>query len=67
MHGNPYIRVLRRQLEQYIAEERGDSYLREWKDRTELRAIKREMTEPRKRLDELKARAAQIEARSMRA
>jgi hypothetical protein len=28
VHGNPYIRVLRRQLEAYIAEELGDEYLR---------------------------------------
>ena len=30
IHGNPYIRVLRGQLEAYIAEELGDDYLRRW-------------------------------------
>jgi hypothetical protein len=61
IHGNPYIRVLRGQLEAYIAEELGDEYLRSWRERTELREIKREMTQLRKRLDELEARRAQIE------
>jgi hypothetical protein len=32
IHGNPYIRVLRRQLEAYIAEELGDDYLLEWQE-----------------------------------
>lgn len=63
VHGNPYIRVLRRQLEAYIAEERGDDYLRSWQAKTELRDITREMAELRKRLDGLEARRAQIEGR----
>jgi len=62
-HGNPYIRVLRSQLEAYIAEQRGDDYLRRWQDNTELREIKREMAQLRKRLDELVARRAEIEGR----
>jgi hypothetical protein len=63
VHGNPYIRVLRRQLEAYIAEERGDDYLRGWQAKTELRDIAREMAVLRKRLDALEARRAQIEGR----
>jgi len=63
VHGNPYIRVLRRQLEAYIVEELGDEYLRSWQAKTELRDITREMAELRKRLDELEARRAQIEGR----
>jgi coenzyme F420-reducing hydrogenase delta subunit len=63
IHGNPYIRVLRGQLEAYIVEELGDDYLRAWQEKTELRKIKQEMTELRKRLDELAARKAQIEGR----
>ena len=63
IHGNPYIRVLRSQLEAYIAEQRGDDYLRRWQDNTELREIKREMAQLRKRLDELVARRAEIEGR----
>jgi len=63
IHGNPYIRVLRSQLEAYIAEELGDDYVRRWQEKTELREIKREMTQLRKRLDELVARRAEIEDR----
>jgi coenzyme F420-reducing hydrogenase delta subunit len=63
VHGNPYIRVLRRQLEAYINEELGDEYLHSWQAKTELRDITREMAELRKRLDELEARRAQIEGR----
>ncbi len=63
IHGNPYIRVLRRQLELYIAEELGDDHLHSWQDKTELRQITQEITQLRKRLGELEARRAQIKAR----
>jgi len=63
IHGNPYIRVLRGQLEAYIVEELGDAYLRSWQEKTELREVTREMAQLRKRLDELEARRAQLEGR----
>jgi len=63
IHGNPYIRVLRGQLEAYIAEELGDDHLRTWREKTELREIQQEMTKLRKRMDELAARKAEIEGR----
>ena len=63
IHGNTYVRVLRRQLEAYIAEELGDDYLRSWQAKTELREITREIAQLRKRLNELEARRAQIEDR----
>ena len=63
IHGNPYIRVLRRQLEAYIVEELGDDYLRSWQEKTELREVTREMAQLRKRLDELQARRAKLEGR----
>ncbi|MGO9957511.1 MAG: hypothetical protein ACLP50_16330 [Solirubrobacteraceae bacterium] len=63
IHGNPYIRVLRRQLELYIAEELGDDHLQSWQVKTELRQITQEMAQLRKRLDELEARRVQIEGR----
>src|SRR4030081_2160948 len=56
IHGNPYIRVLRSQLEAYVVEELGDDYLRTWQEKTELQEIKQEMTKLSKRLDELAAR-----------
>lgn len=51
--GNPYLRILRNQLEQYIAEELGADYLSKSKKQKELRKIKKEMTSLQKRLDEL--------------
>ena len=36
IHGNPYIRVLRSQLEAYIVEELGNDYLRAWQEKTEF-------------------------------
>lgn len=63
IHGNPYIRVLRGQLEAYIAEELGTDHLRSWQDKTELREVRREVAQLRKRLDELEARRTQIEGR----
>ncbi len=59
--GNPYIRVLRSQLEAYIAVKLGADYLSTHKNKNELRAIKKEMTELNKRLKELQARKAEIE------
>jgi hypothetical protein len=61
IHGNPYIRLLRRQLEAYVAAELGDDYLLSWQARTELREVTREMAQLRNRLDELEARRAEIE------
>jgi coenzyme F420-reducing hydrogenase delta subunit len=59
--GNPYLRVLRSQLEQYIAEKLGADSLSISKNRTELRKIKKEMADLKKRLDELQARRTKIE------
>ena len=59
--GNPYLRVLRSQLEQYIVEELGPDRLSSSKNRTELRKIKKEMADLKKRLDGLQARRTEIE------
>ncbi|MFZ2959183.1 MAG: hypothetical protein WA705_20040 [Candidatus Ozemobacteraceae bacterium] len=59
--GNPYIKVLRSQLEQYIAAELGMDHLASGKNKTELRKIKKEMADLNKRLEELRARRAEIE------
>ena len=59
--GNPYLRLLRSQLERYIAEELGADRLSSGKKRTELRKIKKEMVNLKKRLKELEARKAELE------
>ena len=59
--GNPYLRVLRSQLEQLIAEDLGADRLSSGKNKTELRKIKKEMAELKRRLAALEARRAEIE------
>ena len=59
--GNPYLRVLRSQLEPYIIEELGSEYLVRKKSRTELRTIRKEIVELRKKLATLEARKAELE------
>ncbi len=60
--GNPYIRVLRSQLEKYIADELGKDYLLRVKNQTELRGIKKEITDLKKELDVLLKRKNELEA-----
>ena len=59
--GNPYLKVLRSQLEQYIAEKLGANYLSSGKNQAELRKIKKEMGALKKRLNELQSRKTEIE------
>jgi hypothetical protein len=59
--GNPYLRVLRRQLEKYLVEELGKQYLVGVKAQTELRKIKKEISELKKRLCELENRKTTLE------
>ena len=61
IYGNPWLRILRRQLEQYIAEEIGSDFLSGVKNRTELRKIKKEIADLKKKLDTLQARKMEIE------
>ena len=57
--GSPYVRLLRSQLERYIAEELGDDRLSRDKKKTELRKIKAQIRK-------LKNELAQVEARKVR-
>ncbi len=59
--GNPFIRVLRSQLEAYIIEELGSEYLGSKKSETELRTIRKEIADLRKKLAALEARRAELE------
>ena len=61
MGGNPYLKLLRSQLEQYITEELGADRLSSEKNQTKLRKIKRETTSLKKRLKELEAQKTEIE------
>jgi coenzyme F420-reducing hydrogenase delta subunit len=59
--GNPYLRLLRSQLESYIASQLGADRLSSSQSQTELRKIKKEMAALKKRLAELQARRAELE------
>ena len=59
--GNPYLRVLRSQLEAYIAEKLGSDHLTSTKTQAELRKVKKEIAQLEKKLKELKARKAGLE------
>ena len=59
--GNPYIKLLRRQLEQYIAEELGQESLSNEKNKTELGKVKSEINKLKKKLKELESRKMELE------
>jgi hypothetical protein len=59
--GNPYLKLLRGQLEQFIANELGKDYPSKGRNETELRKIKKEISSLNKRLNELQSRKAVIE------
>lgn len=61
--GAPYVRVLRSQLELYIAEQLGSNHLATRKTQTELRKIKKDIADLKKKLAELEVRKAEIERR----
>ena len=59
--GNPYLRILRRQLEAYIAEELGEENLSNVKNQTEVRKVKKEITNLNKRLKVLQSKRTELE------
>ena len=60
--GNPNLRVLRSQLEPYIAERLGSAHLMGKKSQAELQAISKEIADLRKRLAALEARKSELES-----
>ena len=59
--GNPYLRVLRSQLERYIVAQLGSEYLLSKKFHNELHNIRKEIAAIRKKLAVLEARKAALE------
>jgi hypothetical protein len=59
--GNPYIKVLRSQLERFIAEELGSNYLTKRTSQTELRKVNKEIAELKKKLKDLLTRKDELE------
>ncbi|RQW79103.1 MAG: hypothetical protein EHM14_09860 [Methanothrix sp.] len=61
--GNPYIKILRHQLEEYIASELGPEYLAKASGKIELRKVKKEIAEIEQQLSELQIRKAGLETK----
>lgn len=59
--GNPYLRILRSQLEEYIAAELGSRYLAKIKNEAELRAVKKQISSAQKNLKVLELRKKELE------
>ena len=60
--GNPFLRILKSQLEKYIAEQLGPQHLEAKKSQAELSKIKTEMGSLKRKLTALAKRKAEIEA-----
>ncbi len=59
MHGNPWLRLLRREVEDLVSTRHGERYLRERQARTELKRVNRELKQLRAQLTALEeSRAA---------
>jgi predicted nuclease with TOPRIM domain len=56
MHGNPWLRLLRREVEDLVSTRHGERYLREKQARAELKQVNRE-------LKQLRAQVARLEER----
>ena len=60
MHGNPWLRSLRREVEELVRSRQGEQYLRERQARTELARIDRELKQLRTQLAALEKRRAAL-------
>ena len=60
MHGNPWLRLLRREVEDLVGTRHGERYLREQQARTELKRVNRELKQLRGQLAALEERRAAL-------
>ena len=58
--GNPWLRLLRREVEELVRSRQGEQYLRERQARTELARINRELKQLRPQLAALEERRAAL-------
>ena len=62
MHGNPWLRLLRREVEALVSVQHGQGYLRERQARTELARVNRELKQLRAQLATLEERRSALRA-----
>ena len=60
MHGNPWLRLLRREVEALVKKSHGAKYLMDKQAKTELASINRELRRLKTRLAELEERKAKL-------
>jgi hypothetical protein len=58
MHGNPWLRLLRREVEELVSSRHGERYLREQQARAELRRVNRELKQLKTQITVLEQRRA---------
>jgi uncharacterized protein (DUF433 family) len=64
MHGNPFVRLLRSEVEALVMEHSGEAVLATWKDRTALARINQELKKLRSQIADLEERKAKLLAGS---
>ena len=62
MYGNPWLRLLRREVEALVKKKRGDNYLKEQQARTELARIYRELKRLKTQIAALEERKSKLVA-----
>ena len=60
MHGNPWLRLLRRDVEDLVRTTRGEQYLRQRQARAELSRVDRELKRLRAQVAELEQRRSML-------
>lgn len=62
VHGNPFLRLLRHELESLVTEKYGEDYLKKKNAQRELPQVKKELKELKARVEELEKRRAELQA-----
>jgi len=62
MHGNPWLRLLRREVEALVKKKHGDNYLKDQQAKTELTRIKRELKWLKTQVSALEERKLKLNA-----
>jgi hypothetical protein len=63
MHGNPWLRLLRREVEELARSRHGDGYVNQQQDKAELARINREIRRLRSELAELEKQRSALSSR----
>ena len=60
IHGNPYLRLLRREVEALVTETQGSDYLKDRQAKTELARVNRELNGLKKQIAALEERRSEL-------